>query len=53
MIADLSTSDIGLGGPLASALAGLATVERKAQDLQDKQAGEDTLTIMSTGEFDL
>lgn len=48
-IADLSTSDVGLGVQLAGALVGLAAVERKAQELQDKQANEDTLTIMSTG----
>lgn len=50
-IADLSTSDVGLGVQLAGALVGLAAVERKAQELQDKQANEDTLTIMSTGEY--
>ena len=48
-IADLSQSDVGLGSQLASALAGLAAVERKAQELQEKQSNEDTLTIMATG----
>ena len=49
-VADLASSDIGLGPQLANALAGLGAVERKVQELQDKQAEEDTLTIMSTGE---
>lgn len=48
-IGDLSQSDIGLGSQLASALVGLASVERKVQELQEKQSNEDTLTIMSTG----
>lgn len=48
-IGDLSQSDNGLGVHLAGALAGLATVERKAQELMDKQAAEDTMTMMSTG----
>lgn len=48
-IAELSTSDAGLGAQLAGALSGLAAVERKAQELQDKQSTEDTLTIMATG----
>ncbi|GJE91193.1 Vps5-domain-containing protein [Phanerochaete sordida] len=49
-IQDLASSDVGLGQQLAGALAGLAVVERKAQDLQEKQANEDTLTIMSTAD---
>jgi sorting nexin-1/2 len=48
-IADLSTSDVGLGSQLASSLVGLATVERKVQELQDSQSNEDTMTMMSTG----
>lgn len=48
-IAELSSSNEGLGQQLAGALAGLASVERKVQELQDKQANEDTLTIMATG----
>ena len=48
-IAELSSSNEGLGQQLAGALAGLASVERKVQELQDNQANEDTLTIMSTG----
>ena len=50
-IADLSASHEGLGPQLAGALAGLANVERKVQELQDKQSNEDTLTIMATGTF--
>lgn len=46
-IADLSTSDVGK--QLSGALAALAEVERKAQDLQNVQAQEDVVTIMSTG----
>lgn len=52
-IQDLASSDVGLGQQLTGALAGLAVVERKAQDLQEKQANEDTLTIMSTGKLTL
>lgn len=48
-IHDLASSDVGLGQQLAGALAGLAVVERKAQELQEKQSNEDTLTIMATG----
>ena len=48
-VGDLAQSDAGLGTQLASALAGLAAVERKSQELQDKQSSEDTLTIMATG----
>ncbi len=46
-IADLSTSDVGK--QLSGALAGLAEVEKKSQDLQNVQAQEDVVTIMSTG----
>ncbi|KIP03006.1 hypothetical protein PHLGIDRAFT_111375 [Phlebiopsis gigantea 11061_1 CR5-6] len=49
-IGDLAQSDAGLGTQIASALAGLAAVERKAQELQDKQSSEDTLTIMATAD---
>lgn len=49
-VAELSSSEEGLGPQLSSALAGLASVERKVQELQEKQSEEDTLTIMSTGQ---
>ena len=48
-IQELASSDAGLGQQLAVAFAGLAAVERKAQELQEKQSNEDTLTIMATG----
>lgn len=48
-IAELSSSEEGLGPQLAGSLAGLAAVERKVQELQDKQAEEDAFTIMATG----
>lgn len=48
-IQDLASSDVGLGPQLAGALAGLAAVERKAHELQEKQSNEDTLTMMATG----
>lgn len=43
---DLSTSEIGPS--LSSALAGLAVVERKAQECHDAQAHADVATLMST-----
>lgn len=46
-IADLSSSDVGQ--QLSGALAGLAEVEKKAQEMQNTQAQEDVVTIMSTG----
>lgn len=46
-IGDLSASDIG--GQLTNSFAGLAEVERKAQDLQSIQSHEDIVTIMATG----
>lgn len=46
-VADLASSDVGQ--QLASSLAGLAEAERKAQELQNIQAQEDTITILSTG----
>ena len=49
-VADLSTSEVGLGSQLANSLAGLASVEKKVQEMQDKQANEDQMTLMSTGE---
>lgn len=49
-IQELASSDVGLGQQLAGALAGLAVVQRKAQELQEKQANEDTLTIMATAD---
>ncbi|KAF7794252.1 hypothetical protein EIP86_005385 [Pleurotus ostreatoroseus] len=48
-VAELSSSEDGLGQQLSSALQGLAAVERKAQEMQDKQAEADTFTIMATG----
>ncbi len=48
-IAELSSSEDGLGQHLTDALQGLAAVERKAQEMQDKQAESDTFTIMATG----
>ncbi|KAJ3527597.1 hypothetical protein NM688_g8108 [Phlebia brevispora] len=49
-VAELATSEDGLGPQLSSALAGLATVERTCQELQDKQAEADTFTIMATAD---
>ncbi|KAI0343027.1 Vps5-domain-containing protein [Trametopsis cervina] len=49
-IADLATSDVGLGTQLAESLEGLAVVERKVQELQEKQSNEDTMGIMSTAD---
>ena len=49
-VADLSTSEVGLGSQLANSLAGLASVEKKVQVMQDKQANEDQMTLMITGE---
>ncbi|KAH9840253.1 Vps5-domain-containing protein [Rhodofomes roseus] len=45
-IADLASSDIG--PQLASSFAGLADVERKAQDLQTAQSHDDVVTVMAT-----
>ncbi|KAF8216563.1 Vps5 C terminal like-domain-containing protein [Mycena galopus ATCC 62051] len=45
-VTDLSQSDVGK--QLASSLAGLADVERKAQDIQSVQAEEDIVTLLST-----
>ncbi|KAJ7180714.1 Vps5 C terminal like-domain-containing protein [Mycena filopes] len=45
-VADLSASDVGK--QLAHSLAGLAEVERKAQDLQSSQAEQDVVTLLST-----
>ena len=50
-VSELSSSEEGLGPQLASVLSGLAAVERKVQEMQDKQSEEDTLTIMSTGAY--
>ena len=47
-VADLAASDIGQ--QLSGGLAGLADVERVAQDFQNTQSQEDIVTIMSTGE---
>ncbi|KAK0467060.1 Vps5 C terminal like-domain-containing protein [Desarmillaria tabescens] len=45
-VADLSSSDIG--SHLAQSLAGLADVERKAQDNQVAQSEQDMATLMAT-----
>ncbi|KAF7370555.1 Beta-glucan synthesis-associated [Mycena sanguinolenta] len=45
-VTDLAQSDVGK--QLASSLAGLADVERKAQDIQSVQAEEDIVTLLST-----
>lgn len=47
MISDLSSSDVGK--QLAQSLAAMADVERKAQELQNAQSGQDVVTLMSTG----
>ncbi|EMD38937.1 hypothetical protein CERSUDRAFT_47356, partial [Gelatoporia subvermispora B] len=47
-VSDLASSDVGQ--QLSASLAGLADVERKAQDLQNAQAQEDTITILSTAD---
>jgi hypothetical protein len=46
-MSDIAQSDVGK--VLARALSGLADVERKAQDIQDRQSRQDVMTIMSTG----
>jgi sorting nexin-1/2 len=46
---DLSSSDIGK--QLSISLAGLAEVEQKAHDIQNTQAEQDMVTLMSTGEI--
>jgi sorting nexin-1/2 len=46
-VSDLSSSDVGK--QLSHSLAGLADVERKAQELQSKQSQQDMVTLMSTG----
>jgi sorting nexin-1/2 len=47
-ISDLAASDVG--DSLSQALEGLANVEKRAQDIQNKQSREDIMTIMSTSE---
>ncbi|KAJ7782017.1 Vps5 C terminal like-domain-containing protein [Mycena maculata] len=44
--ADLSSSDVGK--QLAHSLAGLAEIQRKAQDIQSVQAEQDVVTLLST-----
>jgi hypothetical protein len=46
-VGDLSSSDVGK--QLSQSLAGLADVERKAQDLQSTQSEQDMITLMGTG----
>ncbi|KAJ6610183.1 Vps5 C terminal like-domain-containing protein [Mycena sp. CBHHK59/15] len=45
-VTDLSSSDVGK--QLSQSLAGLADIERKAQDLQSLQSEQDVVTLMST-----
>ncbi|RDB20924.1 Vacuolar protein sorting-associated protein vps5 [Hypsizygus marmoreus] len=45
-VSDLSSSDVGK--QLSYSLAGLAEVERKAQDLQSSQSDQDMVTLMGT-----
>ena len=46
-VSDLSAADVGK--QLSQSLAGLADVERKAQDLQSIQSEQDMTTLMATG----
>ena len=46
-VSDLSSADVGK--QLSQSLAGLADVERKAQDLQSVQSEQDMTTLMATG----
>ena len=46
-VSDLSAADVGK--QLSLSLAGLADVERKAQDLQSVQSEQDMTTLMATG----
>lgn len=48
-IGELSESD--LSKDLRHSLSALAAIEKKAQDSQHVQAQEDTITLMTTGEF--
>ncbi|KAJ7066572.1 Vps5 C terminal like-domain-containing protein [Mycena amicta] len=47
-VSDLSSSDIGK--QLAQSLAGLAEVQHKTQDLQNLQAEQDLITLLSTAD---
>ena len=42
-----------MGKQLSQSLAGLADVERKAQDLQSVQSEQDMMTLMATGIYTL
>ena len=46
-VSDLSSSDVGK--QLSLSLAGLAEVERQAQDIQVTQSEQDMVTLMGTG----
>lgn len=46
-VTELSSSDVGK--QLAHSLAGLAEVQRKAQDIQSVQSEQDVITLLSTG----
>lgn len=48
-VSDLSAADVGK--QLSLSLAGLADVERKAQDLQSVQSEQDMTTLMATGKY--
>ncbi|KAI0073528.1 Vps5-domain-containing protein [Panus rudis PR-1116 ss-1] len=49
-LAELGSSDDGLGQQLAHSLTGLAEVERKAEEIQKIQSAEDVRTVMSTAD---
>jgi sorting nexin-1/2 len=50
-VSDLSAADVGK--QLSQSLAGLADVERKAQELQSLQSEQDMTTLMATGMYTL
>lgn len=48
-VSDLSAADVGK--QLSHSLAGLADVERKAQELQSLQSEQDMTTLLATGMY--
>jgi sorting nexin-1/2 len=48
-VSNLSAADVGK--QLSQSLAGLADVERKAQELQSIQSEQDISTLMATGTY--
>jgi sorting nexin-1/2 len=46
-IHEISESDVGAS--LSQSIAGLAAVQRKAEDIQNEQSRRDVITILSTG----